>query len=44
MLIVFSGVERVSEEPDKLRLFCCTEGLVNISPASIFQLLSIEHW
>lgn len=25
MLILFSGVERVSEEPDKNRLFCCTE-------------------
>ena len=26
MLISFSGVERVSEEPDVLRLFCCTGG------------------
>src|SRR5438445_11910772 len=25
MLIAFSSEERVSEEPDKFRLFCCTE-------------------
>jgi hypothetical protein len=25
MLLAFSSVERVSEEPDELRLFCCPE-------------------
>jgi len=29
MMMSFSGVERVSEEPDGLRLFCCTESIPN---------------
>jgi hypothetical protein len=31
MLTLFSGVERVSEEPDNLRLFCCTSVLSQLN-------------
>src|SRR5512145_3127364 len=31
MLIPFSSVERVSEKPDELRLFCCTRITITVS-------------
>ena len=41
MLIAFSGVERVSEEPDKLRLFCCTGGRLSNRTPIVEPLISI---